>query len=143
MWELKPEYRHYKQDVPVETKEDKNSNSDTEQTEICINYTNIHKYISIVFMYFSITYIIRCVKNVNFSLLPVILCDQSWVYTRNNVKSFKNNYYCVFLDRILLQMSQQKKGRFCQDGEIARLFSFTSYWFICAVSISSRHEPGC
>lgn len=57
-------------------------------------------------MYFSITYIIRCVKNVNFSLLPVILCDQSWVYTRNNVKSFKNNYYCVFLDRILLQMSQ-------------------------------------
>ncbi|XP_004930959.1 general transcription factor IIF subunit 2 [Bombyx mori] len=30
MWELKPEYRHYKQDVPVETKEDKNSNSDTE-----------------------------------------------------------------------------------------------------------------
>ncbi|CAF4757068.1 unnamed protein product [Pieris macdunnoughi] len=25
MWELKPEYRHYKQDVPVETKDDKNS----------------------------------------------------------------------------------------------------------------------
>lgn len=25
MWELKPEYRHYKQDTPAETKEDKNS----------------------------------------------------------------------------------------------------------------------
>ncbi|XP_072936861.1 general transcription factor IIF subunit 2 [Epargyreus clarus] len=25
MWELKPEYRHYKQEAPVETKEDKNS----------------------------------------------------------------------------------------------------------------------
>lgn len=25
MWELKPEYRHYKQDVPMEVKEDKNS----------------------------------------------------------------------------------------------------------------------
>lgn len=25
MWELKPEYRHYKQEAPVETKEEKNS----------------------------------------------------------------------------------------------------------------------
>lgn len=29
MWELKPEYRHYKQDTPAESKEDKNS-SDSE-----------------------------------------------------------------------------------------------------------------
>lgn len=29
MWELKPEYRHYKLDTPMEAKEDKNS-SDSE-----------------------------------------------------------------------------------------------------------------
>lgn len=57
MWELKPEYRHYKEDAPAETKEDKNSSDSDQQILVCSPKYGSH--------FYKLVYILQCVYNTN------------------------------------------------------------------------------